>query len=106
MATWMNEWDVEESAGTYGTHTPNLQKGSQVLLELMRWTNRNSDGWPYWQKPIRAADKLMGALQAERTAYRRTHETVDLTDAELKKLLTPIKSFLTRQGVAHSEVGL
>lgn len=104
MATWMNEYEIEDALRmTAVEEVANLRKGAETLNRLKDWTNRNSDGWPYWSKPAKAAEKLMTALSAAQTASFRGG-VEDLTDAELKKLLTPIKSFLTRQGVDHSEV--
>lgn len=99
--TWMNEYDVERAVDLIGDETPNLRRGAQVLYNLMEWTNSHSDGWPYWQKPSRAASKLMEHLEAaNRNRYRGDEE--DITDAELKAALSPIKAFLTRQGVEHN----
>jgi hypothetical protein len=97
---WMNEWDIEEAIRRFDRpDTPNLGQGALILDRLMRWTNRNSDGWPYWSKPSNAARSLMKLLQA---ADR--YDPVDVTPAELKKALSPIKAFLTRQGVSHDEI--
>jgi hypothetical protein len=99
--TWMNEYEIEEALRyTAINELPNLRRGAEVLSALKEWTNDHSDGWPYWQKPARAANKLMDHLQ---TAMRkRWGEEEDITDAELKAALSPIKAFLTRQGVEHN----
>jgi hypothetical protein len=94
----MNRWDVDEAAERFTDETPNLQRGARVLVRLVNWTDSNSDGWPYWQKPSNAASKLMEHLESA----KRTYEPTDLTDAELTKALTPIKAFLTKQGVDHA----
>jgi hypothetical protein len=100
--SWMNEPNVLDAAERWfdKEDTPNLHEGAQILARLMRWTNSHSDGWPYWQKPSRAANMLMTVLQEKRR--ERFDGPDDLTDAELKKLLSPIKAFLTRQGADHS----
>lgn len=101
---WMNEYDIEDALRlTAYFELPVARRGAEILSRLKVWTNNNSDGWPYWQKPSKAADKLMTALQS---AIQASHmsDNVDMTEAQLKAALTPIKSFLTRQGVAHSEV--
>lgn len=96
----MNEYDIEDAVRQFSnTDTPNLLAGATTLLRLMQWTNRNSDGWPYWTKPTTAARKLMELLQnADR------FDPVDVTDAELKRAYTPIKAFLTKQGADHELV--
>lgn len=96
---WMNEYEVDDAVRRFNGTTPNLRRGAQVLHRLVRWTNRNSDGWGYWPKPSRAARSLMDLLYA---ADRFDPE--DVTDAELARTLRPIKAFLTRQHVDHSEV--
>lgn len=102
---WMNEYEIERMLRRFDEDT-NLMQGARILYRLMRWTNSNSDGWPYWQKPSRAATRLMELLQAKDMEYRCTGEFTDVDYKELQKTLTPIKAFLTRQGVAHSEVML
>lgn len=105
--TWMNEYEIEDALRfTAINELPTLRRGAEVLSRLKDWTNQNSDGWPYWQAPAKAANKLMILLTDARTHYYRGGGDGDITEAELRKALTPIKSFLTRQNVAHSEVGL
>lgn len=102
---FMNEYDIEESLRfTAYNELPNLRKGAEVLSNLKDWTNSHSDGWPYWPKPARAASRLMEALQEATRSHYRGREVKDLTDAELTAALRPIKSFLTRQDVKHTEV--
>jgi len=107
VTSWMNEWEIEEIVERFdASETPNLAAGAHALQALEYWTNRNSDGWPYWQKPSRAAVRLMTLLNDEKRdpalSGRRDYDPSDVTKAELAKALTPIKSFLTRQGVAHT----
>jgi len=95
----MNEYDIEEALRhTAMFEVPVLRQGAEILSRLKDWTNSNSDGWPYWQVPGRAANRLMEALeQARRDRYEH-----DISEAELKALLRPIKSFLTKRGVDHA----
>jgi hypothetical protein len=100
---WMNEHDVDECLRHFHpSEVPNLAKGAQVLATLVEWTNSNSDGWPYWTKPSRAAKNLMEALGMARQAYYRGTMVGDLTDAQLRTVLAPIKAFLTRQKIDHA----
>lgn len=101
---WMNEYEIEDSLRmTAEFELPVARRGAEILSKLKDWTNDNSDGWPYWSKPSKAADKLMVALHSA-TGASYGGDNVDMTEAQLKAALTPIKSFLTRHGVAHSEV--
>jgi hypothetical protein len=99
---WMNEYDIEDALTRFTDETPNLKRGAQILDTLKEWTNANSDGWPYWKKPSNAARKLMDLVGAARGSSPYT--IADITEAELKAALTPIKSFLTRQEVNHAEI--
>ena len=99
---WMNEWDIDDAARYFVVRRdefPNLMRGAMVLHRLMVWTNNNSDGWPYWTKPGRASAKLQALV-----GDRRHRINGDITEQELRKALTPIKAFLTRQGINHSDI--
>lgn len=96
--TWMNEFDVEDMTRRYGTDSL-LGPAVLTLQALVVWTNSHSDGWPYWSKPAKAADKLMDLLQqhdrwARRAAMHLPHEPA--TDVAVKAALRPIKAFRTR----------
>lgn len=95
---WMNEYEIEEVRDRFNKEeTPNLHEAAVKLHRLMEWTNGCSDGWPYWKLPAKAAARLMEHLHDADYQYRRGTVT-DLTDAELKALLRPVKAFLTRRG--------
>lgn len=101
---WMSEYDIEDALRlTAHFELPNARRAAEILSRLKEWTNENSDGWPYWSKPSKAADKLMTALQSAIQASRQ-QDDVDMTETQLKAALTPIKAFLTRQGVEHSKI--
>jgi hypothetical protein len=106
----MNEHEVEEAFDLFDSAdpaTPNLAAGASVLDALVAWTNENSDGWPYWQKPANAAKPLMELLGAHTYAarfghYQGTAKTLeDVSRADLTKVLSPIKAFLKRQDVDY-----
>lgn len=98
---YMNTYDIENALATALTvgETSNLTHGVHVLIRLHNWTNRNSDGWAYWPKPVRAAARLIELIEGV-----DRWDPEDVSSADLKRALVPIKSFLTRQGVDHSEV--
>lgn len=99
----LNEYEITEAWHFAGTNNlPNLRRGALILSRLRGWTNQNSDGWAYWAPPSKASARLQTALQEMmRTHYR---DVQDITEAELRKMLSPIKAFLTRRGVDHAEV--
>lgn len=104
--TWMNRFDIEEAYEYYDGRSimlPNYFAAASILHELMDWTDQNSDGWPYWQKPSRAASRLMDHLSGWRRRHidNRREDGADLTVDELDAALKPIKAFLTRTANAH-----
>lgn len=94
-----NEYDIEtylatfvdSSRGLQDQRLPNLARAAVNLHRLAAWTNSVSDGWAYWGKPCRSAEKLIKLLEDRR--YRHDE---DITDAQLRAALTPIKAMLTR----------
>ena len=107
---WMNEYDVDEAVRLFDANeVPNLARGATTLANLVRWTNSNSDGWPYWSKPSNAAKSLQTMLSDRTYAARFGHDRQgrplsDVTKPELDKALRPVKAFLTRQGVDHDMI--
>jgi hypothetical protein len=100
---FMNEYEIENAVNLFDSDTPNLHNAAITLYRLMQWTNQNSDGWPYWAKPTRAATNLM-ELVSSRTYVARYGGADDISLAELNAAMRPIKSFLTRQGVSYDGV--
>ena len=74
---------------------PNLKVLIGKVITLACWTNDNSDGWPYWKKPLQAAQRALVLIEQANTARFAT----DITDADLTAALRPIRAFCTRQGV-------
>ena len=100
---YMNGYDIAQALRRYGRgRTPNRLALTTVVANLCHETNRVSDGWCYWPKPCRAAAKAIALIES--TAYpeyeRRQRE--DITDAELRAAVRPIKSFLTRHAHVYS----
>ena len=92
---FMNEYEIKNASFVWCTH-PILGPATQTLMNLMDWTNSNSDGWPYWQKPCRAASKLMELLQGDGSPFYSYELPSNITEREYKQALKPIKSFRTR----------
>jgi hypothetical protein len=64
MSGYLNEHEAEdcERVFTHFNDTPNLAAGARIIVELIAWTNLCSDGWAYWQKPRKAATRLVDVL--------------------------------------------
>lgn len=106
VVMFMNEWEVREAQDWFhADDQPNLQKGAHALLRLMEWTNSISDGWPYWQKPIKAAGRLMEELHTAR-GLQRSGSGDDITAHKLAALLRPVRAVLREQGVEETDTVL
>ena len=93
---FMNSMDIEEAVIRWEDHLV-LGPAARTLAHLEAWANSNSDGWPYWPKPARAAARLMTLIERDGTAaYIRDTERPDATLAELRQAYTPIKAFRTK----------
>lgn len=96
---FMNTWEIDDRARAYADH-PLLGPATATLANLRDAADANSDGWPYWRKPARAAARLMELIERDGTArYRFDDERADVTAAELLAAYRPIKAFRTRSGL-------
>src|SRR3954469_3963875 len=93
---FMNEHEVREAVCRYRAH-PTLGPATRTLDALVEWTNCNSDGWPYWPKPYRAARALQELISTTRT-YMDDPERESVTVADLKRAYRPLRAFATRHG--------
>ena len=90
---FMNDYDVERAEERSADH-PVLSAAVQTLKNLIAWTDRNSDGWPYWRPPQQAAQRLIALIEADGTW--RGQQDNDPSAADLRRALTPIKAFRTK----------
>jgi len=98
----MNEDEIRESARRWHSH-PVLGPATRTLESLMTAVNGCSDGWPYWQKPRRSADRLMELITDNTLAVRRGGEPQD--DEDLAARLRTAYSVLRRFRTSRAEVG-
>lgn len=92
---FMNGYDIDDALQRFEVH-PVLGPATRTMAELRDWTNNNSDGWGYWKQPMRAAEKLMVLIQGDGTSQYYDRERDDVTAADLKIALRPIKRFRTQ----------
>jgi len=91
----MNDFDLHCARQRFGRgNTPNRLALTMVVDNLREWSDKHSDGWAYWPKPVRAAAKAIALVDGLDRA------TGDITDAEMSAAVRPIKAFLTRQQVS------
>lgn len=94
---FMNEFDITSAQRRWAGH-PVLSAAADTLANLAAATNANSDGWPYYSKPARAAAKLMELIEGDGTWQFFHGKREDATPDKLKAALKPIKAFRTRSG--------
>lgn len=80
-----------------------LMKAVCLLEDLMNLANAVSDGWAYWNAPCRSAKKLQELIQAGLPSNRNNFTPPVTSEAQLKKAVSPIKAFMTRN--AHQLQG-
>lgn len=98
---FMNEYDLEVAYNRFWEgNTPNRFHLVLVVHRLRQWADENSDGWAHWPKPGRAASIAMSHIESRTNRENDQQEREDITDAEFRRALAPIKAFLTRQNVA------
>lgn len=101
---FMNDYDIAQAVQRFdASETMNRLRVARLIYRLSYWADANSDGWAFWPKPCRAAAKAIALVESRTWAENERQEEVDATDAEVRAALSPIKAFLTRQGVPHHD---
>lgn len=98
----MNQSEIEWAA-QQSHKCPNVRKGIDLLLRLMQAVNEQSDGWAYWRAPSKACQKLMDLLKTAGNLQHGTSGTI--SDADLRKAITPIRTMVTRQKKLQAKFG-
>ena len=94
---YMNDYDLAAARSRYGRgQTPNRLALAIVVDNLARETDQVSDGWAYWPKPVRAAARAIELIESTAYPEYERRQLEDITDAELRVAVRPIRSFLTR----------
>lgn len=98
---YMNEYDLHMARQRF-THAtcPNRLALVMVVDHLKDWCDDWGDGWAYWPAAPRAAKQAMLLIKSTTNAQDRLQETHDISDAEVRRAVAPIKAFLTRQKVS------
>ena len=94
---FMNDYDLDCARSRFGRgQTPNRLALVMVVDNLREWADSHSDGWAYWPKPARAADKAMTLINSRTSRENDEQERHDITEAEMLAAVRPIKAFLTK----------
>lgn len=107
MSRYMNDYDIQHAVGRFiRASKPNRLALAYVVQNLAEWADEHSDGWAYWQAPRNAADKAMRHIESTTNAANDAQETEDISDAQVREAVRPIKAFLTRQKAEprHKEI--
>lgn len=89
---FMNDYDIDAALVAFADD-PILLAGAKTLSNLRDLANNVSDGWAYWPRPARAANKLMELLQ------QASRADLAVTPSTLKRAQAPIRAFLTRENL-------
>jgi hypothetical protein len=107
---FIDRYTADDLARKWAEHEV-LGPATRTLTSLIEWTDGHSDGWAYWPKPARAAEKLMDLIDGRMTDGERCPDCYqgqggyhsywcrlrpDATPAALKAALRPVKAFRTR----------
>lgn len=96
---YMNDYDLESARRRFiGESMPNRLALTMVVDNLRVWADDHSDGWAFWRKPARAASSAMALIDSH--TFR---ERSDVSDAEMRAAVRPIKAFLTRERVSADD---
>jgi hypothetical protein len=94
---FMNDYDLDYARARFTrAATPNRLALVMVVDHLREWADNHSDGWAYWPKPCRAADKAMTLINSRTSRENDEQERTDITEAEMLAAVRPIKAFLTK----------
>jgi hypothetical protein len=97
---WMNEYDIQRAVAQFA-QDPVLGPAARYLDAFKDEVNRHSDGWPYWRAASNAANKLTTLLHGHMWAGMGAYPILPAaTMKDVQRSLTPIKSFMTRRGLA------
>lgn len=91
---FMNDYDIYRAGQIHERHHV-AGRAVRILDAFCHHINGCSDGIGYWRPPLKAAQKLIAICEGRD----------EVTEAELRKALTPIKSFVTKhraQGVTFN----
>ena len=95
---FLNTYEIDDAALRWDCH-PVLGPAARTLQNLRDAADANSDGWCYWPKPARAAEKLIALIEGDRSYGARYSDRQDATPEQLKAALRPVKAFRTRSGL-------
>jgi hypothetical protein len=101
---YMNDYDLYSARSRFArADTPHRLALAEVVDNLREETDQVSDGWAYWPKPARAADKAMALIESRTSRENDEQERTDITEAEMLAAVKPIKAFLTRHKDVYSD---
>ena len=102
--TFMNDYDLQYARSRFTrAATPNRLALALVVDNLRQWADRHSDGWAYWPKPSRAAQKAVAHIESTTHAANAQQEAQDISHTAMLAAVRPIKAFLTRHGATAEE---
>ena len=101
---WMNQSDIEIAVKQCVVH-PVLGPATRFLKALMDSVNEQSDGWPYWRAPSKAAEKLMQLIKDNTGGMWYPQSATSLTLKDVVKTIIPIKRMASAQSKKQKQYG-
>jgi hypothetical protein len=86
----MNDYDIYRAVEQHQDPESARAKALKILVAHKQVVDIHSDGWAYWQPPVRAAKQLMELIQD------RGVVTESMAHYRLKKALAPLRAFYTK----------
>lgn len=93
---YMNDYDVILALQACDPSRPVLSKAVRFLADFKDEVDSHSDGWCYWRAPVVAARRLIELIPLPYGIRAAS----DITEAQYRYALVPIKSFFTQKGKA------
>lgn len=101
---FMNVFDLDEGRARFTQRaTPNRLALVLVVDALREWADLNSDGWAHWRQPVDAARRAIEHIESRTNQENEYQERFDVDNATMRRAVTPIRAFLTRQNATAEE---
>ena len=94
---FMNRYEIERACAMYTDHAV-LGAAAATVRNVADWADANSDGWCYWPKPCRAAERVIRMIVRDGTSAYYGGARGDATAEEYRTACRALKSFRTRYG--------
>jgi hypothetical protein len=92
---FLNAYEIECLQRAVGGRQDNLGRAVRLLVLVKRDVDAHSDGWAYWNVPIRACRALILLVQPYANSMPIPADA-GVHAAQLRKAIGPVRAFYTR----------